>query len=103
LVKRGKLNYDKLGKWWHKDSEIDLIAVNNEKKEILFAECKWQDNVVPHQLLARLKEKTVDVRWNNEHRKEKFAIFAKSFKEKNLNEENVLLFDLRDIANLMEA
>ena len=101
LIKQGKLSYDKVGKWWHKDAEIDLVAVNNEKKEILFAECKWQDNVVPHQLLARLKEKTVDVRWSNEHRKEKFALFAKSFKEKNLDEENVLLFDLQDIANLM--
>ena len=103
LIKRGKLSYDKVGKWWHKDVEIDVIAVNAEKKEILFAECKWQDNVVPHQLLARLKEKAGDVRWNNEHRKERYAIFAKSFKEKNLDEENVLMFDLKDIENLMEA
>ena len=103
MIKQGKLSYDKVGKWWHKDSEIDLVSVNNEKKEILFAECKWQDNVVPSQLLARLKEKTVDVRWNNEHRREKFAIFAKSFKEKNLDKENVLLFDLKDIEKLMEA
>jgi AAA+ ATPase superfamily predicted ATPase len=103
MIKRGKLSYDKVGKWWHKDAEIDLVAVNNEKKEILFAECKWQDNVAASQLLARLREKAADVRWNNEQRKEKFAIFAKSFKEKKTNQENVLLFDLHDIAGLMEA
>lgn len=103
LIRRGRLSYDKVGKWWQKDSEIDVIALNAEKKEILFAECKWQDNVVPHQVLARLKEKTSYVRWNNEHRKERYAIFAKSFKEKNLDEESVLLFDLKEIANLMET
>jgi len=47
LIKRGRLSYVKVGNWWHKDSEIDVIALNAEKKEILFAECKWQDNVVP--------------------------------------------------------
>jgi AAA+ ATPase superfamily predicted ATPase len=103
LIRRGRLGYDKVGKWWHKDSEIDLIAVNVEEKEILFAECKWQDNVVPQKVLAQLKEKTGYVRWNNERRKERYAVFAKSFKEKSLDEENVLLFDLKEIENLMEA
>jgi AAA+ ATPase superfamily predicted ATPase len=101
LIKQKRLGYDKVGKWWHKDTEIDAIALNAEKKEILFAECKWQDNVSANQILAQLNEKTSQVRWNNEQRKEKYVIFAKSFKEKNLNKENVLLFDLRDIENLM--
>lgn len=103
LIRRGRLNYDKVGKWWHKDLEIDLMAVNSDKKEALFAECKWQHNVVPHQVLAKLKEKTGHVMWNNEYRKEKYAIFAKSFKEKNLEEENILLFDLKEIEKLLEA
>ena len=103
LIRRGRLSYSKVGKWWYKDAEVDLLAVNEEKKEILFAECKWQDNVVPHQVLVKLKEKTSYVKWNNEYRKERYVILAKSFKEKNLEEENVLLFDLKDPENLIEA
>ena len=102
LIKRKRLSYDKVGKWWHKDTEIDAIALNVEKKEIMFAECKWQDNVSPNQILAQLKEKTSQVRWHNEQRKERYILFAKSFKEKTSNEENMLLLDLRDIENLME-
>lgn len=103
LIRRGRLNYDKVGKWWYKDKEIDVMAVNFEKKEVLFAECKWQNNVVVHQVIAGLKEKTAHVMWHNECRKEKYAIFAKSFKQENLEEENVMLFDLKEIEKLMEA
>jgi AAA+ ATPase superfamily predicted ATPase len=103
LIRRGSLSFDKVGKWWYKDAEIDLLALSGEKKEILFVECKWRDNVSPYQVLTELKKKSGYVRWNNEDRKEKYAIFAKSFKEKSLEEENVLLFDLKDIENLMEA
>src|SRR4030042_7166382 len=38
LIRRGRLSYDKVGKWWHKDVGIDVIALNAEKKEIRFAE-----------------------------------------------------------------
>lgn len=103
LIRRGRLSYDKVGKWWYKDTEIDAVALNTEKKEILFTECKWQDNVDPNQILGQLKEKAGQVRWNNQHRKERYAIFAKSFKEKSTNYENVFLFDLKDIGNLMET
>ena len=103
LIRRGNMSFDKVGKWWFRDAEIDLVALNNEKKDIIFAECKWQDNVSPYQVLAELKKKSEYVRWNNENRKEAYAVFAKSFKEKNIEEENVRLFDLKDIENLMEA
>ena len=33
--KENQFTYDKIGNWWHKDVEIDLIAIN-EEKEALF-------------------------------------------------------------------
>ena len=102
LIRRGNLSFDKVGRWWYKDAEIDLVALNAEKKDILFVECKWQDDVSPYQVLAELKKKSGYVRWNNEDRKENYALFAKSFKDKDIEEENVQLFDLKDIENLME-
>lgn len=85
-----------LKKWWYKDKEIDLIALNEQTMEIMFCECKWQDRVDAKRLLKELKEKAGHVQWNNEKRKESFAVFAKSFKKK-FKEKNVYLYDLRDL------
>ncbi|HDH40866.1 MAG TPA: hypothetical protein ENG12_00430, partial [Candidatus Altiarchaeales archaeon] len=37
---RGILNRE-TGRWWHRDKEIDLVALNEESKEIGFFEVKW--------------------------------------------------------------
>ena len=101
LVRRKKLDYEKVGKWWYRDSEIDLMAVNAERREVLFGECKWQDGVNPDEVVARLKGKTGSVRWNDGRRSERYAVFAKSFSEKTTEDGNVLLYDLNDIRKLM--
>ena len=99
------LNYDKTGSWWghyrdkegtRKEIEIDIVAINEQKKEILFAECKWQDNVNAEKILCELKEKAKFVNWHNKERKEYYAVFAKSFKIFSKGK-NFLLFDLKDI------
>ena len=87
--------FTKIKRWWHKNREIDLVAINEKTKEILFVECKWKDNVNAKKILNELKEKSKFVDWNNKKRKEYFCVIAKSFREK-IKEKNVLLFDLKD-------
>jgi AAA+ ATPase superfamily predicted ATPase len=91
--------FTKLGKWWYKDKEIDIIALNENTKEILFCECKWSDNVDAMKVTKDLYDKSRYVQWNNEDRKEYFAIFAKSFKRKieEFEGRKVYCFDLRDV------
>lgn len=103
LIKRSRFSYDKVGSWWHKDVEIDLIAINQDKKEVLFVECKWEDDVNANLILDRLKEKSKSFEWNKNIRKERFAIFARSLKnkEKVKIEENVLLFDIKEIEKIV--
>lgn len=91
---------EKISSWWHKDREIDIIALNEQRKEILFAECKWQDKVDAKRILEELKEKSKFVEWNN-NRRESFAIFAKSFKER-IKEPNLFLFDLKDMEKALK-
>ena len=91
--------FTKIGKWWHKDKEIDTVALNEKTKEALFVECKWRDKVGAKKVLDELKEKASLVDWKRKARKEYYAIFAKSFKEK-IEEENVLLFDLKELENV---
>ncbi len=94
-------NFDWVGKWWYKDKEIDIVALNSKTNETVFVECKWQENVDVEKILNELKEKSKFVKWRNEKRKEYYAIFAKSFKEK-IKEENLFLFDLKDLEILLK-
>lgn len=99
--------FSKIGTWWgsyregkeRKTVEIDLVALNERTKEILFVECKWQERVDARKLLAELKEKVKYVDWNTKNRTEYYAIFAKSFKEK-VKDGKTLLFDLKDLERL---
>ena len=96
----GVFDITKSGKWWHKGEEIDIVALNEETRHILFVECKWQNRVDAQNILKELKEKARYVRWHNEKRKEYYAIFAKSFKER-MKEKNVMLLDLEDVQKIL--
>jgi len=93
--------FSKIGKWWHKDKEIDLVALNKETKEIAFFEVKWKD--LSHKealgILEKLKEKSKFVKWYK-GRKEYFGLIAKRIENKKELEKNYLVFDLKDIEKL---
>ncbi len=101
------IEFQKIGPQWGRFKgekgkntyEIDIVALNESTKEILFAECKWQELVNPEQIMKELMEKTKYVEWNNEERKETYAIFAKSFTKKISEYEGkkAYCFDLKDI------
>jgi len=100
--------FTKIGRQWGKVAdkpkgensyEIDIVALNEKTKEILFGECKWQSKVNALKIARELAEKTQYVQWYNKERKESFAIFAKSF-GKRINEfegKKVYCFDLKDL------
>jgi AAA+ ATPase superfamily predicted ATPase len=88
--------YNETRKWWYKDKEIDVIALNGKTNKIIFIECKWQDDVDAEKILEELEKKATYVKWNKGGREEYFAIFAKSFRKK-VRESNLKLFDLRSL------
>lgn len=93
-----------INNWWgsaniegqRQEIEIDFVADDNEEK-IMFIECKWKDNVDAAKILEELKEKSKFVKWREGTRKEHYCIIARSFAKKT-DEDNALLFDLKDIA-----
>ena len=107
LGKNRIFEYKKVGRWWgykridnkREEIEIDICAVNEKTKEILFGECKWQDNVNVESIMKDLREKIEYVEWNNEKRKESYAVFAKSFSKKidEFEGKKIYCFDLKDI------
>jgi len=104
--------FNRIGKWWgwrrerkeRKAIEIDIVGLNDQTKQILFAECKWQEKLNPKPILESLTEKSRYVQWHNENRREYFAIFAKSFRNKPEEFEGrpVFCFDLRDLERILK-
>jgi hypothetical protein len=90
----------KIGRWWHKNNEIDIIALNENTKQILFGECKWKTKVDAKVILKKLKRTAKCVIWFNDCRKEDFIIFAKSFQRKT---KECLCFDLSDLERVISA
>jgi len=102
-------HFTKIGTWWghfredgvRKEIEIDTVALNEDTRDILFAECKWQNKKVGINTYHNLMEKSTRVEWHLDKRKEYFALFSKAgfTPELKLEEEkeNVILFDLKEI------
>ena len=99
----GRLNvhFTKWGKWWDRENEIDVVAINNETFDILFCECKWQNRKTGVNIIEQLVDKAQLVQWFNEKRKDHFIIISKSgFTKKAVEfaqQKRVLLFEIDDI------
>ncbi|MCZ7393655.1 MAG: ATP-binding protein [Candidatus Methanoperedens sp.] len=103
MNRKGSLHFEfmDIGRWWHRNEEIDIITLNKEKKEISFFECKWSSlNAEEAEIiLAELKRKATLVKWYNARRKERYGIIAKDIEDKEeLKGMGYIVFDLRDFA-----
>jgi len=90
-----------LGKWWFKDKEIDIVAIDEEKLSATFFEVKWGSLSKGdcERILNDLKAKAPAFRWNRE--KENFGIIAKKVAQKEqLREKGHLIYDLNDFMSL---
>ncbi|ADI74070.1 DUF234 DEXX-box ATPase [Methanohalobium evestigatum Z-7303] len=112
--KKGDLGFTfgKIGKQWGRYQkskgkntyEIDLAALNENTNEILFCECKWQNQKIDVGILKSLIDKSKFVDWHKNKRIEYFAVVSKSgFTENALEfarENNFMLFTLDDFENI---
>lgn len=87
---------DKIGRWWDRNEEIDIVALNENENKILFGEVKWSNKPVGTNIYDDLKKKVKNVQWGRQDREEYFCLFSKSgFTEdmrKIAKRENVVLF-----------
>lgn len=102
LNKQNKLpfKFSRIGSWWHKENEIDLVALNEDTEEILFAECKWQEVPVKTKVIEQLIEKSGLVNWRKQ-RNEYFMVISKSGftgeSKEFMKDKGILYLDLTDI------
>lgn len=88
-------HFEELGRWWDKNTEIDVVGLNKQDNTILFVETKWNTKPIGTEVLNNLRKKSQQVQWGNENRKEYYALIAKGgFTDELINiarKENVVL------------
>jgi hypothetical protein len=108
VTQSNALRFKSIGRQWGKipnipkgknDYEIDIVALDQDSKSILFCECKWQKQKTDADVYFSLKEKAAHVKWFLERNKH-FALISRSGFTKRMQEiareENVLLLTLDD-------
>ncbi len=67
----------KTGRWWdRKDTEIDIVSVDENGKNIIFGECKYTEKPMDADVYHALVEKAEKVDWNKGDRNEFFVLFS---------------------------
>jgi len=94
------------GRWWNRENEIDVVALDADSHDIFFCECKWQNRKIGVDVIRQLLDKAPLVKWFNEARKEHYAVIAKAgFTKKAVafaKDKGVLLFDLMDMERFFD-
>jgi AAA+ ATPase superfamily predicted ATPase len=68
----------KIGSWWDKRTELDIVGLNNTTHDVLFGECKWSQVPVGLDVLKSLYNKANQVDWHKGDRREWFLIASKA-------------------------
>jgi hypothetical protein len=101
LNRRNELPFKflKIGRWWHKEEEIDIVALNEREKTVLFFEVKWSDLTLGDvkKITDALKKKSELTRL--EDYEKHYGIVAKKIEGRD-KLENTLVFDLGDFDTL---
>lgn len=79
LAQTGGLTFlpERIGGWWDRDAEIDVLAINQTERAALVGECKWSVNLVGTNILDDLKQKSQVLTKDYGIQKVQFALFAR--------------------------
>ena len=94
--------FETIGGWWHKDKEIDIVALDEEEKRATFFEVKWSNLDLGDcsRILGSLGDKASMFMW--ERRGESLGLIARKIKNKGyLRRRGYHAFDLDDFEKLM--
>lgn len=80
LVQAGSLTFlpERIGRWWNRETEIDVLAINQTERAALIGECKWSVNPIGINILIDLKHKAQVLMKNYAIQEVQFAMFARS-------------------------
>ncbi|MCD6559424.1 MAG: ATP-binding protein [Palaeococcus sp.] len=95
--------FTKIGRWWHREGEIDLVALNEREKKALLVEVKWKrlNEREARGILKDLERKSELVGLDGWEKS--YGLVAKGVKNREgLTENGWLVWELKDLEALME-
>ncbi|RDZ48230.1 ATPase [Haloferax sp. Atlit-19N] len=97
----------RVGRWWYKEAEIDVVGLNPQTNTLLLGECKWTNSPVSQSLVDELEATEPEVRWQGADRDIEYALFSRSGFTDELVEyaterEDLHLFTPADVMALFE-
>ena len=88
---------ERVGRYWSKNVEIEVIAIDDNAKKVFLGECKYKsDSVVDRHKLNELKSKASKIREISDYEKT-YGLFSVSGFSEDLENEDVVLFGPEDI------
>jgi AAA+ ATPase superfamily predicted ATPase len=79
LAQTGRLNFlpERIGGWWNREAEMDVLAISLSEKIALVGECKWSVNPVGTNILESLKLKAQVLLKDYGVQKVQYALFSR--------------------------
>ena len=79
LAQQDQLGFlpERIGGWWDRDVEVDVLAFSHSEKIALVGECKWSKKAVGTDILSSLKQKAESLKKKTEIQHVKYALFAR--------------------------
>ena len=68
--------FSKIGRYWDSKTEIDVVALDPDGKNMILGECKYWKDPVGINILRDLEEKSKAVNWNKASRKTWYVLFS---------------------------
>ena len=92
---------ERIGAWWERDMEIDVLALNRTEGQALVGECKWSVNPIGINILDELKQKALRLNKEDTILNIHYALFARAGftpeLKRRAKEDGVLLFTVEQM------
>lgn len=69
-------HFERAGRWWDGQNEIDIVALDSDGNNIIFGECKYWKSPIGLDILEKLRLKSSAVEWNRNKRTEYYILFS---------------------------
>ncbi len=80
LARAGQLSFlpQRIGSWWNRVAEIDVLAISEADQAVLVGECKWSVNPLGGGAIADLQRKAQVLAQDYSWKQIEFALFSRS-------------------------
>jgi len=100
-----KIVYDKTGRWWHGEDEIDIVGLNQSDNSMITIEVKWSKKKRTKVDVENLLLRSEKVRWGNNDTDRSYLYVSRGgFTDPCLewmDDEGIMHWDLNDISKIL--